>query len=83
MIEVIYYLHDVDGIYSSGELNKLSLDLLSILKIARNVAHFNEFDEYDNQEWLNVRDPLQDYLNLSDEELEDIREKTLEALRTN
>lgn len=82
MIEVIYYLHDVDGIYSSGELNSMGLHLLSILKIARNAAHFNEFDEYDNQEWMNVRDPLQDYLNLSDEDLEDIREKTLEAIRT-
>ena len=81
MIEVIYYLHDVDGIYTSGELNAMGLQLLSVLKIARNVAHFNEFDEYDNQEWINVRDPLQDYLNLSDEELDEIRDKTLEAIR--
>jgi HD-like signal output (HDOD) protein len=81
MIEVIYYLHDVDGIYSSGELNKVGLDLLSILKISRNVAHFKEFGEYDNQEWVNVRDPLMDYLDLSDVELEDIRQKTLEAVK--
>jgi HD-like signal output (HDOD) protein len=81
MIEVIYYLHDVDGIYTSGELNKLGLDLLSILKIARNVVHFNEFDEYDNQEWINVRDPLMDFLNLSEEEMEEVRDKTLEAIR--
>jgi HD-like signal output (HDOD) protein len=81
MIEVIYYLHDVDGIYSSGELNKVSLDLLSILKIARNVSHFREFDDYDCAEWMHVRDGLQDYLDLSDVEMEDIREKTLEAIK--
>ncbi|NQZ10086.1 MAG: HDOD domain-containing protein [Algicola sp.] len=81
MIEVIYYLHDVDGIYTSGELNKVSLDLLSILKIARNVSHFREFDNYDCAEWLNVRDGLQDYLDLSDVEMEDIRDKTLEAIK--
>jgi HD-like signal output (HDOD) protein len=81
MIEVIYYLHDVDGLYTSGELNKLSLDLLSILKIARNVSHFIEFDDYDSQEWLNVRDALQDYLSLSDVELDDIRQKTIEAVK--
>lgn len=83
MVEVIYYLHDTDGIYNSGELNHLGLDLLSILKIARNVVHFHEFDEYDNQEWLSVRDPLQDHLRLSDEILDDIRERGLEAVRSN
>lgn len=81
MIEVIYYLHDVDGIYTSGELNKVSLDLMSIVKIARNVSYFREFDHYDSGEWINVRDGLQDYLNLSDVELTEIREKTLEAIK--
>lgn len=81
MIEVIYYLHDVDGIYSSGELNNVSLDLLSILKIARNVSHFREFDDYDCAEWLHVREGLQDYLDLSDVEMQDIRDKTLEAMK--
>ena len=81
MIEVIYYLHDVDGIYSTGEMSKLSLQLLSILKIARNVVHFIEFDDYDSPEWLNVRDGLLDYLDLTDIEIDDIREKTLEAIR--
>lgn len=82
MIEVIYYMHDVDGLYSSGELNKVALDLLSIVKIARNVAHFIEFDDYDSAEWINIRDPLQDYLNLDDEALEEIREKTAEAIKS-
>ena len=81
MIEVIYYLHDVDGIYTSGELNELALDLLSILKIARNVAHFVEFNDYDTPEWLNVQDAMMDYLDLTEPELGDIREKTLQAIK--
>ncbi len=80
MIEVIYYMHDVDGIYTSGELSQLALDLLSILKIARNVVHFIEFDDYDSAEWERVRDGLQDYLDLLDVDLKDIREKAAEAI---
>ena len=79
--EVIYYLYDVEGIYTSGELNDVGLDLLSILKIARSVSHYIEFDEYDSQEWLKVHDALQDYYNLSDEALDEIRDKAVEAVR--
>lgn len=81
MIEVIYYLYDVDGLYTSGELNEVGLDLMSILKIARSVTHYTEFHEYNSQEWMNVRDALQDYLDLSDEALDDIRDKAVDALR--
>ncbi len=80
MIDVIYHLHEVDGLYSSGELSEESLDLLSVLKIARNAVHFIEFGDYDSQEWENVGDALQDYLGLSDADLDDIRSKTIEAL---
>ncbi len=80
IIDVIYYLHEVDGLYSSDELSEESLQLLSILKIARNVVHFLEFDDYQSQEWENIRDPLQDYLDISDAELDEIRVKTIEAV---
>jgi HD-like signal output (HDOD) protein len=75
MVNVIYDLHDVDGLYTSDELNDESLKLLSILKIARNVIHFVEFEQFENQEWNNIRDPLQDYLGLDDDDLASIREK--------
>ncbi|PIP80232.1 MAG: histidine kinase [Gammaproteobacteria bacterium CG22_combo_CG10-13_8_21_14_all_40_8] len=80
MINVIYYLHEADGLYTSGEMDAESLDLLSILKIARNVVHFMEYGDYESQEWENIREPLQDYLDLSDSDLDEIRVKVIEAV---
>ncbi|OCQ23044.1 histidine kinase [Pseudoalteromonas luteoviolacea] len=74
MINVIYYQHDVSGIFQSGELDSLSLELLSILKLARHgnfltqVAGALDIDE----EWQTISDEVLDFVGLTEEELEEL-----------
>ncbi|MCG7534878.1 HDOD domain-containing protein [Pseudoalteromonas sp. OOF1S-7] len=73
VINVIYYQHDVDGILTSGELDSLGNDLLSILKIARHKTYLstNPISEQ-NPEWQVIKDDVMDYLAMSDEELDEL-----------
>ncbi len=55
MSEVIYYQHDTDGLFSSGELPDLGLDLMCILKIARSVIFEQANTGQQSSEWANRR----------------------------
>lgn len=74
MINVIYYQHDSDGIYQSGELDQTGLDLLSVLKIARHLELLKRAPMQEDSEWQNIAADLGDYLNLDENELEDLME---------
>lgn len=76
MINVIYYQHDSDGIYQSGELDETGLDLLSVLKIARHLEHLKRAPEQEDIEWQNIAADLGDYLGLDENELDDLMELT-------
>lgn len=80
LIEVIYYFHDVDGIYSSGELDATGLHLLSILKIARYCVNYALRQEQQQTEWFKVQDQLENYLHLSESNIDDMRDKIIEQL---
>ena len=73
MVEVIYYFHDVEGIFESGELSKVSLYLLSILKLAR--ASVDEIlgGKLESNEWLMVRDQVIEILNIDEVQLEEMQ----------
>ena len=73
-INVIYYQHDSDGIYQSGELDQTGLDLLSVLKIARHLELLKRAPMQEDSEWQNIAADLGDYLNLDENELEDLME---------
>lgn len=80
MIEVIYYFHDVDGIFESGELSRVSLYLLAILKLARSSVDDLLRGEADTNEWLLVQEPLLEFLNIEENELEEMRIEVHERL---
>lgn len=75
MVEVIYYFHDVDGIFESGELSKVSLFLLAILKLARSSVDGLLIDEVNTSEWLKVQEPILELLHIDELRLDDMREK--------
>lgn len=84
MIEVIYYQFDVDGMYSSGELSELGLDLLTVLKIARHIVK-SESSELTSetaytQEWLQVEDGIIEHYGYSEADLDNIRDQVRERL---
>lgn len=72
MIYVIYYLHDTEGIFTSGELDKTGLDLMSILKIARHVQFKAANPDKTDNEWLNVVDDVADHLGIDEQELQEL-----------
>ncbi|MCG7561730.1 HDOD domain-containing protein [Pseudoalteromonas sp. McH1-42] len=73
VINVIYYQHDVDGILTSGELDNIGNDLLSILKIARHKSYLATTPVSEqNPEWQVIKDDVMDYLDISDEELDEL-----------
>ncbi len=80
MIEVIYYFHDTDGIFNSGELSRVSLYLLAILKLSRSSIDGVLRGDCNTQEWLLLEDHILEFLGLDEAELEDMREKVLQIL---
>lgn len=76
MIYSIYYQHDTDGLYSSGELDSVGLDLLSVLKLARHNVYHQLSDN--DAEWNAVSDQVLDHLSLSESEIEDLFTATIE-----
>ncbi|ESP93780.1 MULTISPECIES: HDOD domain-containing protein [Pseudoalteromonas] len=74
MINVIYYQHDANGIYRSGELEGIALELLSILKLARhgNFIFKNTASIEQDPEWHAISDEVLDFINLSEDELDEL-----------
>ena len=78
MINIIYYQHDVEGIYKSTELDRLGLDLLSILKIARHCTYINLKPDSEDPDWDIIKDDLMDHLGMEEEQLNEILETLTE-----
>ncbi|KZN30950.1 hypothetical protein N480_03060 [Pseudoalteromonas luteoviolacea S2607] len=74
MINVIYYQHDASGIFHSGELDTLSLELLSILKLARhgNFMRQTAGSLATDEEWVAISDEVLDFIGLSEDEIEEL-----------
>jgi len=79
MIEVIYYFHDTEGIFISGELSRVSLYLLSILKLSRSSVDGILRGDTNTQEWQLLEEHILEFLELDEIQLEDIREKVMNA----
>lgn len=80
MVEVIYYQHDVEGLFSSGELSSLGLDLMSILKIARNATQCFVSGEQELDEWLLIQDDILAHLDLSEVDMDNVRDNIVDQL---
>ncbi|KZN55516.1 HDOD domain-containing protein [Pseudoalteromonas luteoviolacea] len=74
MINVIYYQHDANGIFRSGELDGIALELLSVLKLARhgNFLFKNTATIENDHEWQTISDEVLDFVNMSEEELDEL-----------
>ncbi|NOU49232.1 HDOD domain-containing protein [Pseudoalteromonas sp. JBTF-M23] len=72
MVYVIYYMHDVEGIFSSGELDSTGLGLLSILKVARHSAFLKANPDKEDPEWQAVQEDILDFLKIDESELSDL-----------
>lgn len=80
MTEVIYYFHDTDGIYQSGELSKISLYLLAILKLARSSVDGILNGEPNTKEWLQLQDAILEFLGIDEIQLEEMRDSIERSL---
>lgn len=80
MIEVIYYFHDVEGIFQSNELSQVSLTLLAILKLARSAVDGAVRGEKNTNEWLLVQDAILQFLNMDEIQLDEMRETLINQL---
>jgi len=80
MVEVIYYLHDAEGIFSSGELSHVSLLLLCILKLARSSANGVLHGNSNNAEWQLVQDSILEFLQIDELQLDDLRAQVEDKL---
>jgi HD-like signal output (HDOD) protein len=81
MTEVIYYQHDVEGIFHSGELSQTGLELLSLLKIARYAVFKQATPENDSDEWQRVVEPILEFLKLEDIDLDNVIEEVVDQIK--
>lgn len=80
MIKVIYYCHDIEGIFESDELSRVSLYLLAILKLARSAVDGVVREEANTQEWLIVEEAIIEFLDIDQVQLNDMRDGIVERL---
>ncbi|MEH6472975.1 MAG: HDOD domain-containing protein [Halopseudomonas sp.] len=79
MISVIYYLHEVDDLYTSGELDNTGLDLLTLLKLARSAVYYP--NDYSNDpEWQLVCDQIMDHYGYAEVQVDEIFTSIQEGL---
>jgi len=72
LVEVIYYLHEDEGIFDSGELDSLGLDLLGIVKLGRYLADLKVRESAGVAEWQVIQDAVLNHFQLEDYQLEDM-----------
>jgi len=78
LVEVIYYMYDLEGIFDSGELEPLALDLLAVIKLARHANRVKE--QIADPEWDVVQDEVSTFLEMDDVELAELVEQALVEL---
>lgn len=78
LVEVIYYLYDVEGIFDSGELEPLVLELLAVIKLARHAGRVKA--QMDDPEWAAVQDEVGEFLGMDEIELTELVEQALVEL---
>jgi HD-like signal output (HDOD) protein len=81
MVDVIYYFHEVEGIFESGELSNLSLFLLCVLKLARSSVDGLLRGNPDTNEWQLVHEHIMEYLDIDELQLEEMRESVESLLK--
>ena len=80
LVDVIYNLHYVEGLFESPELSDKSKQILAILKLARELHRETQGETEASDEWLQVESPVFECLGITEEKFEALREATRIAL---
>lgn len=80
IVNAIYNLHYADGIFESGDLDDASLDLLAILKCAREIARMHLKQTSGNAEWLQVDSQVLEHMDMDDGEFADLCDAVIDSL---
>lgn len=83
IIEVIYYQHDTEGLFTSGELSDVSLEMLSILKLARQTVAILQGRDPHNSEWSAVMEQMLDFWHLEESDLDELINRCIEKFEVN
>lgn len=83
IIEVIYYQHDTDGLFTSGELSDVSLEMLSILKLARQTVALMQGRDSQNSEWQSALEQMLDFWQLEETDIDEMINRCIEDLYAN
>ena len=76
----IYNLHYADGIFESDDIDETTLQLIAVLKMARDICHEYLQSNCGSDEWVQVEGQVLDYLGVDEDQWLDIREKVISGL---
>lgn len=80
IVDAIYNVHYVDGIFSGDELQEDTLKLLAILKLSRHLAFMYQHPDRDDEEWQDVEVQVCEFLDLDEGLFADIQADILPVL---
>ncbi len=81
MVDAIYFLHDVDGLFASGELDETAIDLVAIIKIARHIVTTGQAGISHDTEWEVIKEDILDHLHMDSSEVDDMCVKVAQKHR--
>lgn|GEM_PF-653691 len=80
IVMAIYHLHNTNVILPTSDAGDPTMFLLSIVKCAREIARFYQFDKADNPEWLHCKELVLEYLSLDEDDFIEMRNSIAEKL---
>jgi len=80
IVDAIYNLHYADGIFESDDMDETTLQLIAVLKMARDICHEYLQSNCGSDEWNQVEGQVLDYLGVDEDKWLDIREKVISGL---
>lgn len=80
IVDAIFNVHYMDGIFTSGEVEEETLKLLAILKLSRHLARCYQRPDTEDEEWEDVATQVMEYLDIDEGLFTDIQSDVLAAL---
>jgi HD-like signal output (HDOD) protein len=80
IVDAIFNVHYMDGIFTTGEMSEETLRLLAILKLSRHLAFQYQFPDRTDEEWADLASQVMEYLDIDEGLLTDMTSDVLAAL---
>ena len=80
IVMAIYHLHNSNQALANSDDSDKSMMLLSILKCAREIARFHQFNKPNNPEWLHCKTLVLEYLGLDDVDFIEMQNAIVEKM---